>query len=306
MRKLTIAVLLLCNIAYGQTIYDQFNKAIHNNDTVQMTTLIRQIQASGDESPERYIAEFNYYYNMSKKEVVELSKELPEGNYSSDGMFTLTDSTGAPAGYMYSHVHYDPARSDSAIAIITKGIAAHPNRLDMRFGKIFALGNYSRWDAYADEIMNVLNYTEKHPNTWVYPDTKDPIDTIIIYSVLDYEKELFYQCELTEETRDQDAVILGWIRNIALKTSQIYPKDIFSLNIVAVTYNAQNDHANAITWLKKAEQIAPKDVIVLGNLADTYHNMGDYANEKKCLKKILKYGDADEKEYARYYIKQLP
>ena len=306
MRKLTIAVLLLCNIAYGQTIYDQFNKAINNDDTVQMTTLIRQIQASGDESADRYIAEFNYYYNMSKKEVVELSTELPEGNYSSDNMFTLTDSTGKPAGYMYSHTHYDPARSDSAIAIINKGIAAHPNRLDMRFGKIFALGAYSRWDAYTDEIMNVLNYTEKHPNSWVYPDTKDPIDTIIIYGILDYERDLFGQCELTEASRDKDAVILGQVREIALKTSQIYPKDIYSLNVVAVTYNGVGDYANAIVWLRKAEQIAPKDVIVLSNLADTYHNMGDYANEKKCLKKILKYGDEDAKAYAKYYLKQLP
>ncbi|MBO7648330.1 MAG: hypothetical protein J6S48_03115 [Bacteroidales bacterium] len=306
MRKLTLAVLLLCNIAYGQTIYERFNKAINTDDTVQMTTLIRQIQASGDESPERYIAEFNYYYNMSKKEHIELSTELPKGNHSSDDMFTLTDSTGKPAGYMYSHKHYDPARSDSAIAIITKGIAAHPNRLDMRFGKIYTLGEYAQWESFADEVLKVLDYTEKHPNTWVYPGTNDPIDTIIIYSVLEYEKKLFDQCEFTEESRDQDAIILGWVRNIALKTSQIYPKDVFSLNIIAVTYNGANDYANAITWLKKAEQIAPKDVVVLSNLADTYHNMGDYANEKKYLKKILKYGDADAKEYARYYLKQLP
>ena len=157
MRKLTLAVIMLCNIAYGQTIYDQFNKAINNNDTVQMTTLIRQIQASNDESAERYIAEFNYYFNVSKQEVIATSQELPK-NVDVSTSFTLTDSAGQPAGYLYGYTTYDKNLSDSALAVIDKGIAAHPNRLDMRFGKIFALGDYSRWDAYVDEIMNVLNY----------------------------------------------------------------------------------------------------------------------------------------------------
>jgi tetratricopeptide (TPR) repeat protein len=305
--KISLTALMLWGVAFGQTIYDQFNKAIQNDDTAQMTTLIRQIQASDDVSPERYIAEFNYYFHISDRSEgpINMSVELPDDEGVTT-WYTLKDSTGAVSGYIYGIERYDRPTADSGLTAINKGIERYPDRLDMRFGKIHVLGKLKDWQGYTDEILQVIERTKVNNKQWVFPNNTEPADTILIYSILEYEKDLFDQCKLKEESKMQDAVLLGYMRDIATHMLELYPKDIFSMNIMAVTYNAAGNLNNALIWLKKAEQIAPKDVIVLSNLADTYHNMGDYANEKKCLKKILKYGDEDAKAYAKYYLKQLP
>ncbi|MCR4965944.1 MAG: hypothetical protein K6A41_09850 [Bacteroidales bacterium] len=311
MKKILLALCMLGNIAFGQTgsdillsnIYDRFNQAIQNEDTLQMTSLIRQIQASSDESAERYIAEFNYYFNMSRKEVIALTSELPKGKELSD-VFTLLDSTGQETGYMYSHVEYDPLLSDSAIATIDKGLALYPNRLDMRFGKIHVLQMYERWNAYTEEIMSTLNYSEKHHDKWVYPNAQSPIDTLIVFGILDYESNLLNQCEFTPESHAKDSVLLNDMRTIAMKMLQLYPNNVYYTNVVAITYNGMGDYENGVIWLKKAEALAPTDMTVLSNLADSYYNLGDRANEKKYIKKIIKYGDAHMKQYARRILKE--
>lgn len=303
--KIAFTALMLWGVAFGQNIYDQFNKAIQNDDTAQMTTLIRQIQASDDVSPDRYIAEFNYYFNRSNNSEgpINMSKELPEDEDVST-WYALRDSVGNISGYIYGVNRYDRTIADSGIAIINQGIARYPDRLDMRFGKIHVLGKLKDWQGYTDEILQVIERTKVNNKQWVFPNNTEPADTILIYSILEYEKDLFDQCKLKEESKMQDAVLLGYMRDIATHMLELYPKDIFSMNIMAVTYNAAGNLNNALIWLKKAEKVAPNDIIVLSNLADTYYNLQDYANEKKYLKKIVKYGDPQSKAYAKRLLNQ--
>lgn len=303
--RIALALLLLWGVAYGQDdVYESFYEALENEYLPQMVSSIRQIQASGDKSPERYIAEFNYFFYISDKSEgpVHLSTELPEDE-DVISSFELRDSTGNVSGYIYGVSRYDSALSDSGIAIISQGIELYPYRLDMRLGKIYALGKYKRWEDFYNEIMSMLDYTEKHHDSWQYPDEDEPMGHIIINSVLGYEKKLFEQYEKKKDANVNDVVILGYIRDIATKTLKVYPESFYFMNIMAVSFNIEKDYSNALKWLKKAEAINPKDVIVLLNIADTYYNLGDRAHDRKYLKKVLKLDDEDARDYAKRMLK---
>ena len=249
--RIALASLLLWGVAYGQEdVYESFYEALQNDSLPQMVSSIRQIQASGDDSPERYIVEFNYYFHISDKSEgpIHLSAKLPDDE-DVTSFFELRDSVGNISGYIYGVSNYDPVISDSGIAIISQGIELYPYRLDMRLGKIYALGKYKRWEDFYNEIMSMLDYTEKHHDSWQYPDEDEPMGHIIINSVLGYEKKLFEQYEKKKDANVNDVVILGYIRDIATKTMKVYPESFYFMNIMAVSFNIEKDYSNALKWL---------------------------------------------------------
>lgn len=308
MKRLFVTILLvvLCYFASAQTVYDRFYRAVQEGDSAGMVTTIAEIRASGDQSAERYIAEYNYYVNnallfsgMTSSTVYPGEDEHVVGD-----IMTLTDSTGELAGYMYFIENWDDDIADSAIAVIGKGIELHPDRLDMHYGKIHLLRQLRRWNAYADAIHGTLDYAAKHRKTLVFPDGGASIDTILIEGILDYERDLF---EAVQNAPDSLTFIsrIGLLRGIAEHMLKLYPDDVYSLNVMAITYQIIDDRDNALKWLLKAEKVDPTDVIVLSNIADTYHNLGDYKNERKYLQKLIKFGDEETVEKAKEYLKEL-
>lgn len=296
----------VCSLATAQSVYDRFYEALQEGDSVGMASTINEIRASGDQSAERYIAEYNYYVSNSLVySGMMTTKEYPDEYVHVVGdIYTMTDSTGAEAGYMYFVEEWDDEVANTAIEVINKGLELYPDRLDMHFGKIHLLRKVRWWNAYADAIHATLNYAEKHRKTMVFPDGGAPIDTILIEGILDYESDLF---EAIQESPDSLAFAtrVELLRGIAEHMLKIYPKDVYSMNIMAVTYQLVNDRQNSLKWLLKAEEVAPKDAIVLTNLADTYHNLGDYKNERKYLEKMIKYGDEETVQKAKEYLKEL-
>lgn len=296
----------MCGFATAQSVYDRFYEAVQGSDSAGMAEAINEIRASGDQSAERYIAEYNFYVNNALLFSGMTSSTIyPDENEHVVGdIMTLTDSTGEVAGYMYFIENWDEAIADSGIAIITKGISLYPDRLDMRYGKIHLLRQLHWWNAYADAIHATLDYAEKHRKTMIFADGDTPIDTILIEGILNYESSLF---EAIQDSPDSLTFVtrLELLRGIAEHMLKIYPKDVYSMNIMAVTYQLVEDRENSLKWLLKAEKVDPKDVIVLSNIADTYHILGDYKNERKYLEKMIKYGDEETVEKAQRYLKEL-
>ena len=126
----------------------------------------------------------------------------------------------------------------------------------------------------------------------------------MIYSILDYETALVYSI-----LDDNDTISFNHkttlLRKIAEHMLELYPTDIRTLNIMAVTYQLTNEKAQALKWLKKAEKINPKDYIILANIADTYAKLGNTKQAKKYYKKAIKYGDYDTKKYAEESLDSL-
>lgn len=296
----------LCGMASAQDVYTRFYEAVHEGDSAGMASAMSEIRASGDQSAKRYIAEYNYYVNNAFLfSGMTTTVEYPAGDDRVVGeVYELNDSTGAVAGYMYFIEDWDRDIADSGIAVISKGLSLYPDRLDMHFGKIHFLRQLRRWQPFADAIHATLDYAEKHRKTLVYPDSKAPIDTILVEGILDYESALF---EAVQESPDSVAFEsrLGLLRGIAEHMLRLYPKDVYSMNVMAISYNLAGDRENALKWLLKAEKAAPTDAIVLSNIADTYHSLGDYKNERKYLKKMIQYGDRETVERARQYLEEL-
>ena len=306
-RALIIAfVFALSNFAMSQIVYDRFYHALEESDSVEMETAINEIRASEDQSAERYIAEYNYYIKKALVySGVTMSKEYPDEYVDVIGeVLQFSDSTDTEAGYMYAVNQWDEEMANRAVDVINKGIEMYPERLDMHYGKIHLMRMMRWWNAYADAIHATLDYAEKHRKAMVFPDGKDPIDTILIEGILDYERDLL---EAIQKSPDSLAFAtrVELLRGIAEHMLRIYPKDVYYLNIMAVSYQLVEDRKNALNWLLKAEKVAPKDATVLSNIADTYHLMGDTGKERKYLEKVIKYDDGEYAERAKQYLEEL-
>jgi len=308
MKRIFIIALLsaMCGFATAQGVYDRFYEAVNEGDSAGMAAAISEIRASGDQSAERYVAEYNFYVNNALLfSGMTSSTVYPDENEHVVGdIMTLTDSTGEVAGYMYFIENWDEAIADSGIAVINKGIALYPDRLDMHYGKIHLLRKLRWWNAYADAIHATLDYAENHRKTLVFPEGGAPIDTILIEGILDYERDLFAAIQESPDSL-AFATRLELLRGIAEHMLHLFPTDVYSMNIMAVTYQLVEDRQNTLKWLLAAEKVAPKDIVVLSNIADTYHNLGDKKNERKYLEKIIKHGDEETVKRAKEYLKEL-
>ncbi len=308
MKRLFAIILFatLCGFATAQSVYEHFYEALQNDDSAGTARLISEMRTSGDQSAERYIAEYNYYVNKALLfSGMTSSTVYPDENVPVVGdIMTLTDSTGEVAGYMYFIENWDEDIADTGLAVIAKGISLHPDRLDMHYGKIHFLRQLRRWNDYADAIHSTLDYVSKHRKTMVFPDNDAPIDTILTEGILDYERDMF---GAIQDAPDSMTFVnrIGLLRGIAEHMLRIYPDDIYSMNIMAVTYQLAEDRESTLKWLLKAEKVNPKDVVILNNIADTYHIIGDKKNERKYLQKMIKYGDEETVQKAKQYLEEL-
>jgi len=306
-RFFAIALLsVLYGFASAQSVYNRFYEALNEGDSTGMASAINEIRASGDQSAERYIAEYNFYVNnaLVYSGMVTTAEYPDEYVHVVGDIMTLTDSTGADAGYMYFVEDWDEELANKAVEVISKGISLHPDRLDMHYGKIHLMRKMRWWNAYADAIHATLDYAETHRNTLVFPDGDAPIDTILIEGILDYERDLFAAIQESPDSL-AFATRLELLRGIAEHMLHLFPTDVYSMNIMAVTYQLVEDRQNTLKWLLAAEKVAPKDIVVLSNIADTYHNLGDKKNERKYLEKIIKHGDEETVKRAKEYLKEL-
>ena len=291
--------------AMGQEVYDKFYDAIHEGDTVAMKEYMGQIRALNEQTAERYVAEYNYYYNKSKLfSGVFTSAEPPAKDELVQGeVYSFVDSTGALAGYMYFVERYDFQLVDSALDVISRGIARYPDRLDMRYGKIHFLQQLCRWDDFSNEILAALKHSSEIHHQWIYPNSTSTGEEMITEAVFDYEKELFNAAQNAENT-DEVSHKIELLRSIALQLYQQFPRYVENLNVVSITYQMVGEYSNALTWLLKAEKVSPKDGVILSNIADTYYFLGDKKNERKYLKKVVKYGNEEERERAKRFLEE--
>ena len=292
--------------AVAQDVYSRFYDALQDKDSAAIEESIKEIRSSGGQSAERIVAEYNYYVNKALiYSGVVTSSELPDNGNPTTDILTIMDSNGNPAGYMYFAQQWDSTCVDSGLAVINRGIVLYPDRLDLRFGKIHFLRQLFRWNDYAQEIHATIDRSAVNNSRWIFPDNDEPGDTILIYGVLDYERSLFEHTwdQPLNDTNTMNNLML--LRGIAEHMLQRYPKDVYSMNMMAVTYQLVEDRQNALEWLKKAEKVNPKDIIVLQNIADTYHELGNTRKERKYLKKIIKYGSPEDIERAKQYLEEL-
>ena len=291
-----ITVLILAtfsNLVLGQSNYEKFKKLFKDNDTTKIKSLLTEWGKSNPNDPELYTSGFNYYFSKSKKEIISIDK----AKHSKES-FQFTDSTGKVAGYLSSDLGYNPDKLNKSLDYGNKGIEKFPNRLDLRFGKCYVLGEITDYENFTKEIIETVEYSNTIKNNWLWTENKklDDAENFMLGAIQTYLKQLY-------DTED-DNLLENMIR-IGDVTLKYYPNNIEILSTTAVASTLTKNYDKALIYLKQAEKLNPKDFIVLNNIARSYNLKGDKENAIKYYELTEKYGDEQAKQQARKEIKQL-
>ena len=289
----SLSLIVLSFSAFSQSNYQQVLTFLENSDTLAAKSLLLEWQEQENKEAEYYTCFFNYYVLSGKEEIVQISRELPTGEY-----FEIKDSLGKVEGYMASEIFYKQSKIDSALQIIDKGISIHPDRLDMRFGKIYLLGELKRWNSFSGEIIQTLKHSAVNNNnwTWTLNDTVDDAQNFLLAAIQDYQQQI-YQTENDH--------LLKYMKDIAAEVLNHYPNHVESITNLSVVNIIQGDYLSAIDYLERAEQIHPDDFVVINNLAYCYKELGEKDKAIQYYNLLLEKGDSQGRAMAKEQLSKL-
>ncbi len=289
----SIAVLLLSINCFGQNYWTKFQELSAKNDTTGQIKLLNEWETKNPNDAELYVSYYNYYVQKSKKEEIHIEQQQ-KGEHS----FQLNDSTGKVAGYMNDMVGYDNKNLLKGFEYIDKGISKFPNRLDMRFGKIYMLGEKENWRTFSDEIIKTIDYSNTNKNMWLWSENKPKPDAknFMLGTVQAYILQLY-------NTNNDD--LLENMKQISESVLKYYPDNVECLSDLSIVFMIRKEYDKALIPLLKAEKLSPTDFIVLNNIAEAYKRKGDKGNAIAYYEKVLKYGDTPAKEQANKIIGDL-
>jgi len=293
---LIFSLTLLFNSAIGQTNKQLFNDLVSKKDTVGQLQLLEKWEKTDKDDPELFVAYFNYFVRKSKKEILTLGQN-PKGE---DVLQIMDQDTTKkePVAFMYGDTYYDPDLLSKGFDWINKGIEKHPNRLDMRFGKIYMFGQLEEYEKFTTEIIKTIDYSSVNKNKWTWADSK-PLDDpkeFMLSSIQNYQLQLY-------NTENDD--LLDNMKRIAETVLKYYPDHVESLSNISIVFMLKKQYERALEPLLKAEKLNPKDYIVLSNIAQAYKLKGDKKNAIKYYELTLKHGDDQAKKYAQGQIDEL-
>ena len=294
--KKTLSILvfsILTNFCLGQDYKSQFDQLCQDGDTIKQIELLKKWESEDPENPELHTSYFNYFFLKSRQEFVSMSTNQPKGE-----TIQLQDSTGQVAGFLGSELVYNPETLQKGFDKIDQGIKMYPNRLDMRFGKIYTLGQAKDWENFTNEIIKTIKYSKKNNNewTWTFNEKKENGKEFFLSSIQDYQLNLY-------ETENDD--LLKNMRIIAEEILRIYPDHIESLSNISITYILTGEYDKGIEALLRAEKIDPEDGIVLSNIAHGYKLKGEIDNSIKYYEKMLKLDDPRAVDFAKQQIEAM-
>jgi tetratricopeptide (TPR) repeat protein len=279
--------------SFAQDFKKEFSRAFTQKDTAAQMQLLQNWQKEKPDDAELFVAYFNYYFSKSKREIIRLSS-TPDTSASLE----LKDSTGLnTVGYLSDGIDYDSDLLEKGFQYIDNGINKFPTRLDMRFGKIYALGQIENYEAFTSEIIKTIDANNQLNDRWTWTDNKKVNDPkqFFLNAIQDYSVQLY-------NAGDEQ---LSRMQQIAERVLKYYPNHVESLSNLAIVYGLQGNYDNALKHLLKAEKIAPTDFIVLNNIANMYQQKGDKRNAIKYYELTAKHGDEEAKSAAAKKLKEL-
>ena len=298
MKKIILLLLGLPFLSEGQNFKTLFDSAFVQEDTAQQAIILSEWKALGEEagglSGEYYAAAFNYQVNLARTEVLEITQ-----NPSQPDAIAILDSNGNYEGYMQSKVSYDEARILRGIEILDEGLDQHPTRLDLRFGKIYILGETENWGRFTTAILNTIDYGKEIDNQWLWEFdsafSENPEEDFLA-SLQDYQLELY---------NTQDDELMPNMRAIANKVLSHYPEHIVSLSNLALTDMVEQKWDAALIHLEKAHALDGEDPILIANLAHCHKMKGDLEKAKQYYLILRENPDPDIADFAVQMLETL-
>lgn len=293
-KQLTLSALFaLSTLAFSQDFQSEFAQAFQEGDSTEQSEILAEWEIADPENPELFTSYFNYYFQQSRQEMLTVTTDQLDGE-----SLALEDSTGQTAGFIGSQFFYDTDILQKGLDKIDEGIEIYPNRLDMRFGKTYVLGEVKNWQSFTYEIVRTIQYSSKNNNewTWTNNEKRENDEEFFLSSLQDYQVQLY-------NTNNDDLLVN--MRTIAEEVLKFYPDHIESLSNISVTYLISEEYDKALEALQKAKKLNPKDAIVLGNIAQAYKLKGDNKKAIQYYEKVIEFGDSYSKPYAEEQIEEL-
>ena len=292
--KITLAILLiiLTSSTFAQDYKFDYDKLCQEDKRAELLPLLKEWEQNKPDDPELYVAYFNYYFQESKQEVIQLSDTPGQGDN-----LKLTDSLGNESGYMYGKILYQDSLFNLGIEYVDKGLSKHPRRLDMYFGKIYVLREKGNIKEYVSEIIKVIELHKNKKSNWLWSNN-EPVedgDDLFKGSIQSYCYALFN----LEET------YIKGIEMISKKMMLLYPNDVENYSNLGVCKLINKEYKEALETFLQAKEINPTDTIVLANIAYAYMQLNEKENSLSYYKKVSDLGNEQEKAFANQQIKLL-
>ncbi len=278
---------------YGQNFRQEFKALFDRRDFNGQERVLRQWESASPDDPELFVSYFNYFFLKSRNETISLTRE-PAANPS---VAVKKDGDDKVVAYLGSNITYTKSDIDTGLVYIERGIAKNPDRLDMRFGKTYVLGQIRDFARFTEEILKTIERANSNKNKWLWAEGK-PVERpkeMMLSSIQDYVVQLF-------NADDKD---VNFIKPIAESVLRYYPDHIESMSNLAVFHMFNKEYDPALVWLLKAEAIAPSDHVIVGNIAFCYFNKRDRANAVKYYERLKVVGDSQAKEFASAKLAEI-
>ncbi len=280
-------------LIFSQNFKKEFEKVFEVNDVKKEEKILQNWEKQNPEDPELFVSYFNHLYRKSNKNTVQLTS-----NNTDNQSLSIQNSKNENVAFLSESVSYDPILFQLAIDKIDEGIALFPNRLDMRFGKIYVLGQNKNWKKFTNEIINTVNYSAINKNQWTWANNESKSDgkDFLLSNIQTYQNQLY-------NTGDDN--LLTHMQDIANTILAHYPNHIESLTNISVTHLILKEYDKGIAALLKAEKINPKDYVVLSNIAQGYQLKGEPSKAIEYYEKCIIYGDGPTRIFAKTQIETL-
>ncbi|MBO4599679.1 MAG: hypothetical protein J5641_02965 [Bacteroidales bacterium] len=233
---LIVLGMLLGGKANGQSYSDAFDKAFNTDNVAAQREALAVWQKEAPDDVNLFIARYNYYANRSIALNAEGAAEVA-----------------------------DMALADSGLVAIEEGIRRYPDRLDMRFGKIFFLGELRRWDAFEEEIMRMLDHSVEIDHRWSFPNVNEGMEDLVSEAVYDYMSTMFDAMADVFKPTAEDNAMRQRIQRVARRSVQLFPADVNAIYTLAVSY-IPGDLEKAMRYLKRAVELAPANKMIQDTL----------------------------------------
>ncbi|MGM9852369.1 MAG: tetratricopeptide repeat protein [Muribaculaceae bacterium] len=290
-KLLTFVFLTVTLIVVAENYNTIFNANIRNHKLEAADSILKIWSNAEPNDPELYPARFNLLLNRAHDEIVVMSKEPG----SKDESFTLTDSTGNKAGYIYSQSIWNDSLVSLALAEIDRGIADYPDRLDFWLGKAAAETTTERWDDAVKTLDGALDRDSVNGGKWFGSENmaQEGADSLLADAVYDRLSEIFG----TESYAVIEAAL-----PFTEKAVNYFGNDVRLINIAGGMCYGLGKEDSALSYFEEAARIAADDPIPLTNIAYLYYQQGDTT---KALEVYRKIENGDYNEEYRNVAKQM-
>ncbi len=291
-----LLILLLLGYTAGpvcaQTHREQFQHAFGEGDFEQAGVTLNAWEKEDPEDAELFVACFNYYYRLALQSGVQLSTAPGYG----DQLEITDEESGETVGYLSEQMVRNDSLFDLALSWINRGIGLHPSRLDMYFGRTYALREMERLDAHLTSILEVISVQDTNPVwTWSEGEPLEDAETVFKEAIQQYMYVFF----------SMNPPFLTGVDTISLRMNRLYPDDPVNYSNLGVVRLYREDPEGALRYFRKGLAIDPADMIIAGNLAYAHRQLEQWEEAIRIYNQIIERGDPEEAEFAREQLEMI-